>query len=139
MASKLLQSDFSLNLDAFGPNSTSESTHKLNEAIIQKCKEDNKWWEVRTFHKASHTGLQTFQTLKIQQVGASTYRELRAAGKTPFPPAPRLDEFAKDFTIKSPTTQTAISCRGFFGDGVPPAGIYYHIHGGGYVLGSAAG
>jgi acetyl esterase/lipase len=76
---------------------------------------------------------------QIQQVGASKYRELRAAGKTPFPPAPRLDQLAKDFAIQSPTTKAIISCRGFFGDGAPPVGIYYHIHGGGYVLGSASG
>jgi acetyl esterase/lipase len=139
MASKNLQSDISLNLEAFRPNATPESVNNLNEAIIQGCKKDNKWWEVRPLQQSVEYIFPNTSSIDTQQVGASKYRELRAAGKTPFPPAPRLDEFAKDFTIQSPTTKAEIPCRGFFGNGNPPVGIYYHIHGGGYVLGSAAG
>src|SRR5689334_5503007 len=65
-------------------------------------------------------------------VGAARVREARARGEGPFPPA-----------IKSPRAETRVIEAA--GRKVPvriiapatPAGVYLHIHGGGFVLGAS--
>jgi len=73
------------------------------------------------------------------QCGAEEYRRRRAAGETPFPPAMRLDN-TSELTVRSTKGGHDISCR-VFGESArfTPRGVLYHIHGGGYVIGSASG
>lgn len=44
--SRLPVSDLALGLDAFRPESTTRETRTLNDALIEKCKADVKWWQV---------------------------------------------------------------------------------------------
>ena len=74
------------------------------------------------------------------QCGAQEYRRRRAAGETPFPPSPTLPN-AFEFTVPSVRNSHMIPCRLFEPQDstVTPKGVLYHIHGGGWVIGSAAG
>lgn len=42
----MLVSDLTLDLTAFRPENTAKSTQLLNDGLIEKCKQDIKWWDV---------------------------------------------------------------------------------------------
>ncbi|QKX57819.1 uncharacterized protein TRUGW13939_04939 [Talaromyces rugulosus] len=112
-----LQSDVVLDESLFQANAIHSSTLALNKWLVEQGKQEAKWWET----------------------GASAYRDLRATGKTVHP-APVLLPQASQFFVPSRDPSRTIMCRMF-----RPAvngllkGLFLHIHGGGYVLGSATG
>ncbi|KAJ5964123.1 uncharacterized protein N7479_003999 [Penicillium vulpinum] len=110
-----MKSDLSLDIGPFQPENIDPSTSELNKALVKLCKADVKWW----------------------QCGAAEYRRRRVAGETPFPQAPKVDN-TSDILVPSPEGHE-IHCRVFGHDHPNPKGVFYHIHGGGYVLGSSAG
>lgn len=76
---------------------------------------------------------------KWYEVGAQKYREMRANGETPLPGITLLDS-AGDFNIPSRDSGRDISCRLVKPtNGKSAHGVYLHIHGGGWVLGSEKG
>ena len=95
----------------FRQDAIAEDTAKLNDALVGLMTGLPEWWNV----------------------GAETTREARRQGRGPFP-AP----------VKSPRART-IAIPGRDGNEIPlriiapdqPRGVYLHIHGGGWVLGSA--
>ncbi|KAH0837221.1 hypothetical protein FOPE_04546 [Fonsecaea pedrosoi] len=110
---KSLKSDLSLDLAAFHKGATTTATRQLNSQLIELGLRDTKWWKC----------------------GAREYRQRRAQGATPFPRPMLLGE-AEEISIES-NHGPAIKCRLFQPPGAKPIGVFYHIHGGGYVLGSA--
>jgi acetyl esterase len=97
--------------DLFKPEAVSAETQAFNESLIKLFSTVDNWWEV----------------------GPQRVREARARGQGPFPNVPK-SERARLVTI---------DCKG--GHKIPlrviapdnPKGVYLHIHGGGWVLGSA--
>jgi acetyl esterase/lipase len=71
--------------------------------------------------------------LHPNQVGAEKYRRMREAGETPLP-APVLLEGGKDINLPSRDPNRQIPCRVFQPSNGKPKGVFYHIHGGGWVL-----
>jgi acetyl esterase len=96
----------------FRQDAIAEDTVKLNDMLLGLMTGLPEWWNV----------------------GAETAREARRQGRGPFPPA-----------ILSPRARTRV-ITGRDGNDIPlriiapdqPRGVYLHIHGGGWVLGSAA-
>jgi len=96
----------------FGASAISPETAKLNQDLINLLTPLPEWWNV----------------------GAEATREARRRGDGPFPVAP-----------VSPRARTIV-ITGKDGNEIPlrviapdnPRGVYLHIHGGGWVLGSAA-
>jgi acetyl esterase len=96
----------------FRKDGIAEDTAQLNERLVGLMTGEPEWWNV----------------------GAETAREARRQGRGPFPPA-----------IISPRARTMV-ITGRDGNEIPlriiapdqVRGIYLHIHGGGWVLGSAA-
>jgi acetyl esterase len=97
----------------FRKDAVAEDTTKLNDMLVEMLTGLPEWWNV----------------------GAETAREARRQGRGPFPPA-----------IISPRARTMV-ITGRDGNEIPlrimapeqPArGVYLHIHGGGWVLGSAS-
>ncbi|ETN40849.1 uncharacterized protein HMPREF1541_05129 [Cyphellophora europaea CBS 101466] len=71
---------------------------------------------------------------KWYEVGAPKYRQMRAAGETPLPAATHLPT-AEDTTIPSRDAGRSIPCRVLRPqNGKAVAGVFLHIHGGGWVL-----
>ncbi|KAL9105237.1 MAG: hypothetical protein Q9227_009554 [Pyrenula ochraceoflavens] len=74
------------------------------------------------------------RTALITVAGAPKYREMRRNGETPLPPAVHL-ESAESLEIPSREAGRTIPCRVLRPDhGKPISGVFYHIHGGGWVL-----
>jgi acetyl esterase len=94
----------------FRPEAVSEETRALNERLIAAQSSLPNWWDV----------------------GAQATREMRARGEGPFPLPPRSNK------------ARILSIAGNGGHQIPlrviapnrPRGVYLHIHGGGFVLGS---
>ena len=95
----------------FDPANVPNETRDLNAAIIALITPMPEWWEV----------------------GADVFRSARKAGQGAFP-APTLSPRARDQIIAGPGGSLRLRI-------LPPQGasrgVYLHIHGGGWVLGSA--
>jgi acetyl esterase len=95
----------------FRPEAIAEDTARLNDAMVSLMTGLPEWWNV----------------------GAEATREARRQGRGPFPPP-----------VLSPRARTIV-IAGRHGNEIPlrvitpdqPRGVYLHIHGGGWVLGSA--
>ncbi len=107
-----LSSALSLDPSLFDPASISKETHDFNAKLQDIMSKGPKWYEV----------------------GAPKYRQMRAAGETPLPAAVYLDS-ATDFAIPSRDSGRTIPCRILKPqNGKKVAGVFMHIHGGGWVL-----
>ncbi|KAI1626761.1 Alpha/Beta hydrolase protein [Exophiala viscosa] len=104
--------DLTVDARKFDPAAISEDSHAFNAKLIDLMAQGPKWYEV----------------------GAEKYRQMRAAGETPFPKATFLDS-AEDFTIPSRDAGRSIPCRILKPQhGGKPKALFMHIHGGGWVL-----
>jgi acetyl esterase/lipase len=103
--------DHPLRPELFRSGAIAEDTAKLNEAMVALMTPLPNWWNV----------------------GAETTREARRQGRGPFP-APVLSPRARTIVI-SGRDGNEIPLRVIAPD--QPAGVYLHIHGGGWVLGAA--
>jgi acetyl esterase len=102
----------SLRPDLFRPEAIADDTAKLNEAIVGLMSGLPDWWNV----------------------GAEATREGRRQGRGPFP-APVYSARARTVTITG-RDGNEIGLRVIAPQGTA-RGVYLHIHGGGWVLGSA--
>ncbi len=93
------------------PEAVSKETRVFNEAIVKLFGQVANWFEV----------------------GAQTVRDARARGEGPFPPVPKSDK-ARTLMIDGKGGHK-IPLRVIAPD--RPRGVYLHIHGGGWVLGTA--
>lgn len=101
----------------FDPAALSPEIHEFHQKLMDIMRGAPKWYEV----------------------GAQKYREMRANGETPLPGITLLDT-AKDFEIPSRDTGRSIPCRLVVPTNNKTVdGVYLHIHGGGWVLGSEKG
>lgn len=108
-----LQSDITINYEKLKPAAVTEKTNALNAHIRTMMEKMPRWWEV----------------------GAAEYRRMRWAGETPLPGPVVLDS-GEDILIASRQKGHMIPCRVFRPASAKPKSVYYHIHGGGWVLGS---
>ncbi|KAK5111224.1 hypothetical protein LTR62_005252 [Meristemomyces frigidus] len=123
-----LTSDLTLDPSKFDPKTIDPKTHELNEKLIKIM-----------------DGAPRF--------GAERYREMRWNGETPLPKPADLQKqpvrTKNDFTVVLPSGKNIllpsrepgrqIPCRVFHPDnGVKAKSLFYHIHGGGWVLQSEA-
>jgi len=104
-----LKSDLTLDVNKFDPKRITEKTHKFNDQLIKIMEGGPRWWEV----------------------GAAKYRQMRWNGETPLP-KPIVIESGKDIQVPSREQGRSIPCRVFAAE--KPQGVFYHIHGGGWVL-----
>jgi acetyl esterase/lipase len=96
----------------FHPSAISEKTNAFNQKLMEMMRGAPRWYEV----------------------GAVRYREMRATGETPLPKATLL-ESAVSYSIPSRDGDRSIPCRILKPqNGKPVKGVFYHIHGGGWVL-----
>lgn len=111
-----MESDLNIDTSPFQASSIDPSTIEINNRLKELGKTDVKWWEC----------------------GASEYRRRRAAGETPFPKSVVLPN-GRDFWV--PVTEDRELKARVFGEEIPASnrkGVFYHIHGGGNVLGSCS-
>ncbi|CAK4030980.1 hypothetical protein DOTSEDRAFT_80769 [Lecanosticta acicola] len=112
-----LQSDLQLNHDKFNPENISPQTREFNDNLIRVMNSGPKWYEV----------------------GPEKYRQMRWNGETPLP-QPTVLESGTNASLPSRETGREISIRVFEpenddqGKGRKAKGVFYHIHGGGWVL-----
>nr|KMM67005.1 hypothetical protein CPAG_03341 [Coccidioides posadasii RMSCC 3488] len=108
----VFESDVSLNVSKFQPSAIPPASHAVNQHIMSMADGKPRWWEV----------------------GAQTFREMRARGETAMPPSALLD-CAQSFSIPSREPGRNIPCRIIKPEGSSaPSGVFLHIHGGGWVL-----
>lgn len=101
----------------FDPAALSPEVHEFHQKLMDIMKGAPKWYEV----------------------GAQKYRQMRANGETPLPGITLLDT-AQDFDVPSRDSGRKIPCRLVKPtNGKPVNGVYLHVHGGGWVLGSEKG
>ena len=98
--------------DLFRPEAIDADTAKLNATMIALMTPLPEWWNI----------------------SAAAAREGRRLGRGPFP-APVLSPRARTIVIEG-RDGVAIPLR-VIAPAAPPRGVYLHIHGGGWVLGSA--
>lgn len=111
-----LTSDLTLDASKFHPSAITEKTHAFNSNLIKIMQGGPRWWEV----------------------GAPTYRRMRWNGETPLPKPVILDS-GTNIHLPSRDSGREIPCRVFRPEkGAEPKGVFYHIHGGGWVLQSEA-
>lgn len=110
-----LQSDSSFDVSKLDPAQITQKTHQLNDGLIKLMHGEPRWYDI----------------------GAEKYRQMRMNGETPLPKPTILDS-GKNFTIPSREPNRAIPCRSFVPETGKSKGVYYHIHGGGWVLQSEA-
>jgi acetyl esterase len=103
--------DSPLRPELFRKEAIADDTAKVNDALVALMTGLPEWWNI----------------------GAETTREARRQGRGPFP-APVLSPRARTIVIKG-RDDNDIRLRVIAPDS--PQGIYLHIHGGGWVLGSA--
>lgn len=107
-----LTSDLKIDAGKFDAKSISKETHAFNDQLIQIMEGGPKWYEV----------------------GAAKYRQMRENGETPLPKPVHMDR-AKDILVPSRENGRNIPCRLVTPEGgKKPRGVFYHIHGGGWVL-----
>ncbi|KAK6441622.1 hypothetical protein LTR95_002133 [Oleoguttula sp. CCFEE 5521] len=110
-----LKSDLAITASKLDPGLVTEQTKKFNSNLIALQKSGPKWYEV----------------------GAAKYRPMRWNGETPFP-APKVLDRGKNITLPSRNSGREIPCRVFAPSSGQSKGVFYHIHGGGWVLQSEA-
>ncbi|KAK0739427.1 Alpha/Beta hydrolase protein [Apiosordaria backusii] len=109
-----LTSDLILDASKFAPENVSEETINVN-TFIERATESVPTW---------------------QEVGPVKYRQLRESGQTGYA-APVYLPAAKDVNIPSRDAGRHIAVRVYTPDnGQPSKGLFLHIHGGGFVLGT---
>ncbi|KAL4925663.1 alpha/beta hydrolase [Aspergillus undulatus] len=107
-------SDLNIDSSKFCPENISEATHQANAAIKALMSQGPAWYEV----------------------GAVEYRRLHIEGKVALPP-PVLLPNATHASLPSRDPARAIPIRVYKPDnGQPSKGVFLHLHGGGFVLGS---
>ena len=106
-----LTSDLSLSASKFDSKAISSGTKEFNDGLIKIMNGVPRWYEV----------------------GAAKYRQMRANGETPLP-MPIILDSGKNIKIASREKGREIPCRVFTPESGKPKGVYYHIHGGGWVL-----
>ena len=106
-----LTSDLKIDASKFNQNAVSEETHAFNDKLIKIMEGGPKWYEV----------------------GAAKYRIMRENGETPLP-KPVVIESGKDIKLPSRDKGREIPCRVFVPENGKAKGVFYHIHGGGWVL-----
>ncbi|EMC97069.1 hypothetical protein BAUCODRAFT_147239 [Baudoinia panamericana UAMH 10762] len=111
MSSFTLASDLKLDASKFDPKAIDKATKKNNDALIKVQQSIPKWWEV----------------------GAEKFRQMRWNGETPLP-KPVVLESGKNIKLPSRESGREIPCRVFQPKDGKPKGVFYHIHGGGWVL-----
>ncbi|KAK0666409.1 Alpha/Beta hydrolase protein [Cercophora samala] len=109
-----LTSDFTLDASKFAPENVSEETINVNNFIERATSSGPTW----------------------QEVGPVRFRQMRENGETGFA-APVYLPTAKDIPIPSRDPGRDIAVRVYTPDnGQPSKGLFLHIHGGGFVLGT---
>jgi acetyl esterase/lipase len=103
--------DYALRPDLFRKDAIAADTALLNDTLVSLLTGLPEWWNV----------------------GAETARQARRQGRGPFPPA-IMSSRARTIVITG-RQGNAIELRVIAPD--RPRGVYLHIHGGGWVLGSA--
>jgi acetyl esterase/lipase len=106
-------SDNPLRPELFRPEAIAQDTAKLNDTLVTMMTGLPEWWNI----------------------GPEVTREARRQGRGPFP-APVMSPRARTITIPG-RDGNEIPLRVIAPD--QPCGVYLHIHGGGWVLGSADG
>jgi acetyl esterase/lipase len=124
-----LKSDLQLDISALDPAAISPDTNALNESLKQLGSKGPMWYEV---HTLTVTSLFCPRLISLQ-VGAEKYRQMRWNGETAFP-KPTVVESGKDIKLPSRDAGREIPCRVFTPDSGSPKAVFYHIHGGGWVL-----
>lgn len=108
-----IQSDLTINASRFRPENVTEATKQANSFLQDVTTKGPRWHEV----------------------GPATYREMRLQGKLALP-APTYLPGATDATIPSRDSSRRIPIRIYKPDnGHPSEGLFFHAHGGGWVLG----
>ncbi len=97
----------------FTPEAESDETKAINKAIVDALTGGPEWWDV----------------------GAQDVRDARARGEGPFPLAPKSDR-ARIIEIDG-KAGNKIPLRVIAPSKGSPKGVYFHIHGGGWVLGAS--
>ncbi|EXJ79683.1 hypothetical protein A1O3_07964 [Capronia epimyces CBS 606.96] len=96
----------------FGTAAISEETHAFNQKMVELMANAPRWYEV----------------------GATRFREMRAAGETPMP-KPVLLDTAESFAIPSRDAGRMIPCRILKPqNGTTAKAIFLHMHGGGWCF-----
>jgi len=107
-----LTSDLQLDASKFQPEAISEQTKKFNDGLVKIMEGGPKWYEV----------------------GAAKYRQMRWNGETPLP-RPQILDHGQNIHLPSREKGREIPCRVFKpSQGQKAKGVFYHIHGGGWVL-----
>jgi acetyl esterase/lipase len=114
-----LITDLPLQTAALNPTSITPQTHAFNASLAKYYNAGPQWYEI----------------------SAEKYRQMRWNGETPLP-KPRLLDSAKNISLPSREVGRDIPCRVFRPSSSTPDsivnGLFYHLHGGGWVLQSEA-
>lgn len=110
-----LTSDLQLDYDKFRPGAVSQQTKDFNDALMEMMNGGPKWHEV----------------------GAEKYRQMRWNGEANMP-RPQVLENGINIRLPSREAGREIPCRVFKPNSGKAKGVFYHIHGGGWVLQSEA-